>query len=212
MSSSDTVKLACRNHPEVHDHLERCTRCQESFCEDCLVAQSGQRLCAACKNVVGVAGVGVAGLRYATIFTRAVAQLVDGTLVLSVFYAALWATGSVHDFFTTIRDMSGWARLLSILSLPYLYYIIPLVAMNVSYEAMMLQTRSQTLGKILMGIKVVGVDGRRVSAGEAWLRAAARTGFGILSVMAYIDYLAVFVGQDRATLHDRIARTRVVVS
>jgi uncharacterized RDD family membrane protein YckC len=206
------MEIGCKHHPEVREGLQICARCQNYFCEDCLVTVSGEVLCATCKGIVRASPVGVAGLRYASIAARGVAQMVDGTLLVSVFYTVLWMVGRLQDFFSISSQQHGWAALVPAFSLRYLAYALPLMALNVCYEAIMLRSRSQTLGKILMRIKVVGATGEQLTARQAWLRAAARNGLGLLSLMVYADYLTVFVGRNRATLHDRLASTRVVVN
>ncbi len=40
--------MNCKNHPDVQA-ADRCTGCQEAFCENCLVDINGQKYCADCK-------------------------------------------------------------------------------------------------------------------------------------------------------------------
>ena len=89
----------------------------------------------------------------------------------------------------------------------------------------------QTLGKLMVGIKVVRTDGSKASLGRIfWLRnvvngipgmiAGAMTGSGMTgttvliasllgNLYAFADYLLIF-GEERRCLHDRIADTMVV--
>lgn len=65
----------------------------------------------------------------------------------------------------------------------------------------------QTIGKMIMGIRVLGDDGRRVDAAGAALRAA---GCAVSLATAGLGYLPALTTADGRALHDRIAGTRVV--
>lgn len=66
----------------------------------------------------------------------------------------------------------------------------------------------QTLGKLMMGIRVVSVDGHSsVYAGSALVRELTRV---ILTLPAGLGLLPAFFSRDHRGLHDRFAGTRVV--
>ncbi len=67
----------------------------------------------------------------------------------------------------------------------------------------------QTLGKKALGIRVVSPDGSPVTAKQAWGRGLARTLMQLTRILGLIDTLMIF-SKPRTTLHDRIAKTRVV--
>ncbi len=114
----------------------------------------------------------------------------------------------------------GGAGLTGVLVLAWIVLTIILVARN-----------GQTLGKRLVGIKVVRTDGSKASLGRIfWLRnvvngipgmiAGAITGSGMTGIVVVVasllgnlyalaDYLLIF-GEERRCLHDRIADTMVV--
>ena len=200
----------CKNHPEAEVGIEQCAHCGGYFCEDCLITQRAQRLCATCKDILTDTSTRFAGRRLASIPVRAVALFLDGMLVSVVFYGALWATGGLNDYFQIAAQQRGLKALVPVLSVNTLAYLIPSIALVITYEAIMLQWRSQTLGKMVMRIKVVGANGQSVTSRDAWVRAGARGGIALVGQLAFIDYLAAFVGREKATLHDRIATTRVV--
>ena len=66
----------------------------------------------------------------------------------------------------------------------------------------------QTIGKMLVGIRVTGDDGRGVDITGAVVRA-----LGCIAAVATLGLLFVpaIVGNDRRAVHDRLAGTRVVV-
>ena len=75
------------------------------------------------------------------------------------------------------------------------------------YPIFFLGKWGQTLGKMAVGVKVVSPDGERIGYGRAAGRVLAEivTGFTI-----GIGYLMVLWDDERRSLHDRIASTRVV--
>ena len=80
----------------------------------------------------------------------------------------------------------------------------------VAYEGWMLSKfNGQTLGKKALGIKVVAPDGGPITTGQAWGRGGARLLLGI--TIGGIDQLFIF-SKNRTTLHDRMAKTRVVMA
>ena len=60
---------------------------------------------------------------------------------------------------------------------------------------------------MLMGIKVIGDDGRSVDAAGGILRAI---GCALVPLTLGLSYVPVLLTSDRRALHDRLAGTRVV--
>jgi len=56
-------------------------------------------------------------------------------------------------------------------------------------------------------VKVVRPDGTPITGGQAWGRALSRALLGFLYL---VDYIPAFFTKEKTTLHDLIARTRVV--
>jgi uncharacterized RDD family membrane protein YckC len=65
----------------------------------------------------------------------------------------------------------------------------------------------QTLGKMALKVRVVRPDGSPMSTGQVWGRVVMRTVLGCLWI---VDYIPAFFTQEKTTLHDMIAGTRVV--
>jgi uncharacterized RDD family membrane protein YckC len=186
----------CRNHADSVDALRSCARCNESFCGDCLVEIGARSLCATCKTEElldvrsGVAG--NARLDFASIAPRFAAWLVDILPVVGAQYLLRRWLMSVGIYMTSLINPLGVS-----LSLAF-----------VIYEALFLQWRGQTLGKMLLRVKVVNADGRDLSIGQAWWRAIAR---GILGYTFGLEYIPAFFTSERTCVHDLVARSRVVM-
>jgi uncharacterized RDD family membrane protein YckC len=58
-------------------------------------------------------------------------------------------------------------------------------------------------------VRVVRPDGSPITSGQAWGRAAMKMIFGCIW---FADYLPAFFTQEKTTLHDLVASTRVVDS
>ena len=205
----------CTNHPGVHDGIESCSRCNKPYCADCLTSAEGRRVCAVCKQALRDSSSQYLELRLATITTRAFAFLLDTGVMTILFWTGLFMTGQWNEYLQLVTSrQQGAGALVPLLAAIHnpavLKYLIPSVLGSLALEAIFLQWRSQSIGKILMRVKVVGADGSRLTAAQAWQRTIARLFLGLLGPLAYVDYLVVFVGNMKATIHDRIASTRVV--
>ena len=68
----------------------------------------------------------------------------------------------------------------------------------------------QTIGKKLLGIKVVRSDGSPISLGRIfWLRNVVNGVLGMIPLYRFIDWLFIF-GESRQCLHDKLADTIVI--
>lgn len=197
------MALHCRNHWDVVEGLRPCSRCGQTFCRDCLVDINGRAYCASCKNeqLLDVrSGVTVAtNLDLADPGRRFVALFIDG-FVVGLPFIVLMIVAMVGAFSTNHLSPEAmmWLQPLS-----WLWIIGQFV-----YEGLMLAARGQTVGKIAMKVKVVRPDGSDISTGQAWGRAAMR--HVLVSCLCIINYLPAFFTQEKTTLHDMVASTRVV--
>ena len=189
--------MLCRNHVDVSEGVRRCTRCGTPFCGDCLVDIGGNPYCAVCKNeeLLDVrSGIDRATPDLASIGRRFAAVFVDGLL--------MWIPAGIMIAFlgmaaaTSMRVNGAWN----------FWFLIPTV-INIAYQALMLSARGQTLGKMALKVKVIGADGSDLSAGQAWGREISRAVLGFLYI---VDYIPAFFMKEKTTLHDLIAKTRVV--
>jgi uncharacterized RDD family membrane protein YckC len=205
--------MPCRNHPEEVVGLVRCSRCGDEFCTSCVVELEGSFFCATCKREQvkdiqsGAAG---AGTELATVGRRFGGLLVDG--LIAVIPAAV--VGGLVAFSVISRhgvDKDFGQNPFN----PVTLAIIGIIAgARLLYEALMLQARGQTLGKMALSIKVVNPDGSDIGAGQAWGRALVKVLFDIASsfipLFSLTNYIPAFVTKEKKCIHDMIAGTRVV--
>jgi uncharacterized RDD family membrane protein YckC len=194
--------LTCTNHPEVSQGAVTCRRCRRPFCRNCVVFLKGGPVCADCKVETvrdAQSGVAAGGMELATVGRRFGAHFMDNLLMQciagiggAVLGLGIGAAAGINE-----SNPSVAGNIASLFSL----------VMIVVYEGLMLQFRGQTLGKMATRIKVVSADGEDITAGQAWTRAACKLVLGICLGLTF--WFALFDPEKR-TLHDRIAKTRVV--
>lgn len=195
--------MLCRNHVDVADGVRRCARCGTPFCNDCLVEIDGRPYCATCKSeqLLDVrSGVNRSSLELASIWKRFAATFLDGILMAIPIYAlmfgVLFGTGAMKN-----GNPDAPTPLLLLIYIPA--FLLPLL-----YEGLMLSMKDgQTLGKMALKVKVVRPDGSSISTGQAWGRTAMRL---VLNCLWIVDYIPVFFTEEKTTLHDMVAGTRVV--
>ena len=184
------VVMICRNHVDVSEGVRRCSRCGSTFCRDCLVEIGGKPYCATCKTeqLLDVRS-GVSGpLDLATIGRRFLAVLVDGVI--------LYVVNALIGFVIGMAMRGGAAQVLGCVS------ILTSLFIGVVYDASLVATSGQTLGKRALKIKVVAEDGANVTTGQAWGRALAK-------LIPFAQLVALF-NNERKGIHDMLAKTRVV--
>ena len=191
--------MICRNHVEVSEGVRRCARCMSPFCGDCLVEINNRPYCATCKQeqLLDVrSGVDRARLDLASNWKRFGAIFLDGLLTAIPMYAIMGAV-----LFTTATEGGEPSPFLNLIGVPFAFA-------GFFYEALMMQFKSgQTLGKMALKVRVVRPDGSPITTGQAWGRAAMKMIFGCIW---FADYLPAFFTQEKTTLHDLVASTRVV--
>jgi uncharacterized RDD family membrane protein YckC len=202
--------MPCKNHPFVEDRLTRCSRCAEAFCPDCIVEIGGLPYCLTCKTESMRdlrSGVPLGQLDMASVGRRFVAIFIDGLIVmlpiLVLAFLVLLPLG-------VMEAQEGTEALPPALAIfGNLFVSLGAAAIYILYEGLMLAAGGQTVGKKAMKIKVVTAEGSELTSGHAWGRAASRQVLGIVPCLGLIDYLVAF-GQERTTIHDMMAKTRVV--
>lgn len=196
--------MPCKNHPFVEDNLTRCARCGDAFCPDCIVTIGGYPYCATCK-VESMrdlrSGVPSHQLEMASLGRRFLAMLIDGFVVGLPWAILLVGTMAMGGMFAPDSEPNP-----AVIILLLLIYAVGIFA-PLAYEGLMLGNGGQTVGKKAMKIKVVTPEGNEITKGQAWGRAAMR--WLIALFCALLDYAFAF-GQERACIHDQVAKTRVV--
>ncbi len=201
---------ACRNHPEVVEHIVACSRCGGAFCPDCVITLQGKPVCAGCKGeqVKDITSGAVEGLVPAGRGARLGAALLDG-LLLSVVVVPIGFALGVSVSANEGQSTGFTLELKNIYAVLVWIQIISGVLMLV-YEGEMLRRYGQTVGKMVLKIAVVDQAGNPLPPGACWKRAMVRNLLSITQIGGLIDALMVFT-KDRLTVHDRVAKTQVVV-
>ena len=127
---------------------------------------------------------------------RLIAAAIDQGILLAVDVGVVYFTLKMATL-----NMDDW-RMLSPIPLAAF-----LMMLKVAYFCAFTLVGGQTIGKMAVGIRVVGDDG----AGLDPARAIQRTLTGALSLLpAGLGFLPVLLADDRRGVHDRVARTRVI--
>jgi len=152
---------------------------------------------------------------YAGFVSRLMAMIVDLLLI-----GAVWVSGGIAVDFVT--RTSGLKQIVSFL-MPHLPWLSPLqeVLLSATFSVIALLTLGlfyftffytfggATLGKYLMGLRVVRSDGRPLSGAQAALRTVA---YAVSALPVYLGFLSVLVDDRRRAWHDMLSGTAVVHS
>ncbi len=160
--------------------------------------------------VEDVAGDGA--LQLASRAARLAAVMLDGFLGFILF-----APAYVTNFSMIAQQARGnpamvWVNLAKTGGWFYLGLVGALIVLAI--DLILLARNGQTIGKKLLGIKVVRVDGSPVSLFRVFfLRYVCNTFLTLIplfgSLYSLVDCLMIF-GESRRTVHDRIANTIVI--
>ncbi len=145
------------------------------------------------------------GVELATRTSRFCAALIDALLAIALSIAVMLPMYGSNYYVL----MAG--SKLAVLAGTLIY-----VAIFYAIEGWFLYQRSQSVGKIVMGLRIVRTDGNAASFGRAFgLRLFL---FGLLGripfvgpLVGFVDALFIF-GESRRCLHDRLADTIVVTA
>lgn len=132
--------------------------------------------------------------QYAGFGVRLVAHLIDGFIISLFTNIIYWVTGYDYDkgIIEIIYSPGGFLAFL--LTLGYFVY----------FET---SDKQATLGKSIMGLKVIRQDGQKMQASDSIIRYLSK----ILSAFIFmIGYIMVIFDDQKRSLHDRIAKTYVV--
>ena len=184
-----------------------CSECGRPFATDDLARFGSAAVCAECKpNYVQRMreGVGVS-TQYGGFWRRAVALWIDNVLITLVSYpigmimAVPTVSGFGGDLFFVfsrafISAFWGWGAAITF-------------ALEIAYNVYFVSQKGATLGKMVMGLKIVTATGGPISVGRALARYFSRILSYLIFCIGYI--MAAFDDQKRA-LHDHICNTRVI--
>lgn len=154
-------------------------------------------------------------LVYASFISRLVALLIDGIIIgciqgiiITPIIAALGlGIASQVDSGTDFSEQATVGMIGAIIAAVGSTIVI-IYAISILYFAIMESSKAQaSVGKMALGIKVVDMEGNRITFGKALLRAIGRL---ISSAIMYIGYIMAAFTEKKQALHDIIANTLVV--
>lgn len=147
---------------------------------------------------------GADSLRYAGFWIRFAAKFIDGILMSFVQFFMQIIIGVVFAATTPANDPNGVNPV--IIGTTILILILS-IAIQAFYNGIMIGKYGATLGKMACGLKVVMPDGSKVSTARAFGRYFAEF---LSSFTLLIGYIIAAFDEEKRSLHDRIASTRVI--
>ena len=129
---------------------------------------------------------------------RITAGVIDLLLLMGIDAAILYLTLRITGLQATLDDVRV---------LPVIPFVGFLVVLGYGYLAAFTVAGGQTIGKMMLSLRVIGDDGRPVDTAGGMLRALACL---LIPVTLGLSYLPAIFTSDHRALHDRLAGTRVV--
>jgi uncharacterized RDD family membrane protein YckC len=186
-----------------------CSECGRPFPATDLVRFGSATVCADCKPAYVQRmreGVGAADSTVYGGFWRRFLALVLDAIFLSIAMFPIRMGMSMVGL--GIGAASYGATPLEIFTAAYFSWATAIsFALGIAYQVFFISQKGATLGKMIMGVKVVTANGGPVSVGRAFGRYFACYLSGLTLCIGYI--IAAFDDQKRA-LHDHICNTRVI--
>jgi uncharacterized RDD family membrane protein YckC len=129
---------------------------------------------------------------------RVGAGVIDLLLLVGIDAAVLYLTLQITGLQNSLDDLRV---------LPPVPFIGFLVVLGFGYVAAFTVAGGQTIGKMILNLRVIGDDGRPVDAAGGMIRAL---GCMLVPATLGLSYLPALFTSDHRALHDRLAGTRVV--
>jgi len=146
-----------------------------------------------------LAGETVASLMQAPpLGVRVGAGIIDLALLAALDAAILFLTLRIAGLQNTMADLRV---------IPLVPFVSFLVLLAFGYVAVFTVAGGQTVGKMLLKLRVIGDDGRPIDAAGGVLRAV---GCMLVPATLGLSYVPALFSSDHRALHDRLAGTRVV--
>jgi uncharacterized RDD family membrane protein YckC len=131
------------------------------------------------------------------------AALLDGLVVIGMVYVPLFVGMLLGG---VLKGADGGGAMLGVGFAPAIIGFVVWCTITVRY----MQRNGQSIGKKMVGIKVVRTNGEPATFGRLfWLRNFVNAAIGMIPLYAFVDLLFIF-GESRQCLHDKIADTVVV--
>lgn len=152
---------------------------------------------------------------YAGFVTRFFAFIIDIFIVMAVTGITSIIFGLVLNFFNlTPENINASLGNESSASIDYalvLFFILVIfnTILFFGYYIFFWMTSGQTLGKGLMGVRVISTDGRPLSFVQAVVRLI---GYWISAIVFFLGFIWITIDDQRQGWHDTMARTYVIYS
>jgi uncharacterized RDD family membrane protein YckC len=204
----------CPHHPDRTQEIVRCAECLRGFCRDCVQPHEHCYYCRGCRRqnapspTFGGHDLPPSTPGPITPSTRpqaAAAAIPDATREIPP--AGLFARFLAFAIDALIVGV-GVSLVVSLVPESHSTLILGLmVALPILYEALFVQETGQTLGKSLLGLRIVSADGAPASDAQAWGRGTMK----IAQLMCCgLTLLTATLASSRRGLHDLAAGTSVV--
>jgi uncharacterized RDD family membrane protein YckC len=187
-----------------------CVECGRPFPMSEMAAIGGAPVCANCRPAymqrASGSGRGLGQWRYAGFWIRFLARIID--VIILVVVGTIIRLPLMVMFGLSARE-SGAAAVAILPAAMALAGVLTLIniAIAVAYEVYFVSTKGGTVGKMILGLKIIRADGGPVSAGLATARYFAQWISGIILM---IGYIMAGLDIEKRSLHDRICNTRVI--
>jgi len=184
-----------------------CSECGRPFPMNQLVMIGNAAVCAQCKPVylqrMQEGGQAIGVRRYAGFWIRFVARVIDAVILGVVAMIIRIPLGLMMIAPARTGDLSALPMIMGLGGV----LVLVQIALQVAYEVYFLSTRGATLGKQILGLKVIRTDGSMLTAGQAAGRFFAQW---ISALIFFIGYIMAGFDPEKRALHDRICDTRVI--
>ncbi len=154
--------------------------------------------------------------QYAGFITRGTALIIDIVIVSVSVIVINWMISLPVTYFLNIDiqqcvqtpEAYGFISALTCRFISFSWLFVTFVTAPL-YFSVLISLNGQTLGKYVMGVRVVRLDGRRLSFFQSFLR---WIGYFLSAIPLGLGFFMSLVDDRRRTLHDRIVGTCVVYS
>jgi uncharacterized RDD family membrane protein YckC len=184
-----------------------CSECGRPFPPNQLLNLGNASVCAQCKPIylqrVREGGQGIGTLRYGGFWIRFVAVIID-SVIIGVAGLVLTMPLRMLGVFRMMNDPTAlFSAGLGLLGVSVLINFV----ITLAYNAYFVASRGATLGKQVLGLKIIRSDGAGISPG----RAVGRYFAWVLSGLTfYIGFIIAGFDREKRALHDHIVDTRVI--
>ena len=137
-------------------------------------------------------------MRAPALAARGGAGLIDLALLVELYAATLFLTLRIAGLQATWEDLRA---------IPVVPFVGFLGLLAFGYVAAFTVAGGQTIGKMLLKLRVIGDDGRPIDAAGGVLRAV---GCMLVPATLGLSYVPALFSSDHRAIHDRLAGTRVV--